>query len=78
MGAESHADHSSYAATMPGLRGVAERELLELRDAALAAVLDALSWMDPATAAKWRAEASYKRLAAMLPSTSLAADEEQR
>jgi hypothetical protein len=31
-------------------------------DVVLAAVFDALSWMDPETAARWRAEVSYKRL----------------
>jgi hypothetical protein len=39
-----------------------EVERLVLADTALAAVFDALSWMDPKTAAKWRREPSYKRL----------------
>lgn len=40
-----------------------ERELLE---AAKDAILDALSWMDPETAAQWRADPSYRRLAALI------------
>lgn len=43
-----------------------EVKRLVLADTALAAVFDALSWMDPETAEKWRAEASYKRLAEAL------------
>lgn len=43
-----------------------EVKYLMLTETALAAVFDALSHMDPATADRWRAEASYKRLHAAL------------
>jgi hypothetical protein len=43
-----------------------EVERLVLADTVIAAVFDALSWMDPETAGKWRAEPTYKRLRAAL------------
>lgn len=51
-----------------------EAEVERLRDAATQAVLDALSWMDPETAAKWRAESSYKRLAEELRKARICAE----
>jgi hypothetical protein len=45
----------------------------EWRDAATAALLDALSWMDSVIAREFKAETSYKRLAALIQA---ATDEE--
>jgi len=44
----------------------AEAEVERLREAGTQAIMDALSWMEPATAKRFTQEQSYERFAAML------------